>query len=32
MFLAASNVSSEFHAYSMNWSENEISFLIDDEI
>jgi len=22
----------EFHVYSMNWSENEISFLIDDEL
>ncbi len=26
------NVSSEFHVYSVNWSENEISFLVDDEI
>ncbi|QWX82835.1 glycoside hydrolase family 16 protein [Cellulophaga sp. HaHaR_3_176] len=28
----ATNVSSEFHIYSVNWSENEISFLIDDVI
>ncbi|PKV50182.1 glycosyl hydrolase family 16 [Aquimarina sp. MAR_2010_214] len=27
-----SNVSSEFHIYSVNWSGDEISFLIDDEI
>ena len=26
------NVASEFHVYSVNWSENEISFLIDDVI
>lgn len=30
--ISATNVSSEFHVYSVNWSENEISFLIDDEI
>ncbi|MFW2377415.1 MAG: family 16 glycosylhydrolase [Cellulophaga baltica] len=28
----ATNVASEFHVYSVNWSENEISFLIDDVI
>lgn len=27
-----SDASSEFHVYSVNWSENEISFLIDDEV
>ncbi len=27
-----SDVSSEFHIYSVNWSEDQISFLIDDEI
>ena len=26
------DASSEFHVYSVNWSENQISFLIDDEI
>lgn len=26
------NVSSEFHLYSMNWSADQISFLVDDEI
>lgn len=28
----ADNVSTEFHVYSMNWSPDEISFLIDDVI
>lgn len=27
-----SNVSSEYHLYSMNWSANQISFLVDNEI
>jgi beta-glucanase (GH16 family) len=26
------DASSEFHVYSVNWSENQISFLVDDEI
>lgn len=26
------NVSTEFHVYSINWSANQISFLVDDEI
>jgi len=26
------NVASEFHVYSVNWSEDEISFLVDDEL
>ena len=30
--VTVSNVSSEFHVYSINWSANEISFLVDDEI
>ena len=27
-----SDATSEFHVYSVNWSEDEISFLVDDEI
>lgn len=27
-----SDATTEFHIYSVNWSENEISFLVDDEI
>ncbi|WP_158974075.1 family 16 glycosylhydrolase [Cellulophaga sp. L1A9] len=30
--ITATNVASEFHVYSVNWSEDEISFLIDDVI
>ena len=30
--ITVANVSSEFHVYSINWSPDEISFLVDDEI
>ena len=30
--MLASDVSNEFHLYSMNWSPNEISFLVDSEL
>lgn len=32
MTTTVDNVSSTFHIYSVNWSENEISFLVDDKI
>lgn len=30
--ITVSDATSEFHVYSVNWSEDEISFLVDDEI
>ncbi|MDV7140732.1 glycoside hydrolase family 16 protein [Maribacter sp. TH_r10] len=30
--VTVSDATSEFHVYSVNWSEDEISFLVDDEI
>lgn len=32
MHKTVADATTEFHVYSVNWSENEISFLIDDEI